>query len=263
MKKIIALAAMTMFLTSAFMQPAAARIRRGNVYGVMGSDDTVFESQFQLFYTDESGNEILDDAPSDSKKGIFREVIVDYADGEGGLSSDRSTVERAFREDTKEFVIGDLVADLFQFPNYNQEFVRYRIFEEYGTTSQAQTSWILNITDLFTLTNTDYTKPENREKALESAVNDLSYIFEKNLLEATRGVQYVYSTEISNTGLFDIDSIDPFVFGLRDIGDVTIHKVPEPQPINNPASLLTLSVGAYFVFKRRKKQNKTAKNVTI
>jgi|GEM_PF-6582125 len=90
MKLMMALAASTLIVTSAFMQPATAQRSSGNLHSGMGSNETTIDYQFKLFDTDESGNLIVDTAPDDllvdeDKIGLFKSAITDYELGSGRL----------------------------------------------------------------------------------------------------------------------------------------------------------------------------------
>ncbi len=263
----MALAATTVLVASAFVQPADAQRRRGNRYSVMGEDATQIFFQFQLFDTDESGNIIHDTTPDYPAVGLFRGAIVDYVSGMGKLrdveqmlepsdfdADGNPILEEAFQQEIKQFDMGDLLAELITDPKVNKTFVRYSIFEEGSTSTKPFSNFILDPEEpsgIFT------TLPDPINLYL--AVNDLSYILDNNLLDAARKP----GEEINGKNIL-LDDQDDKEMGLGMNSFLVKTEVINPQAVpesdNNSAIFFAFtSFGAYILLKRQIKMNRTAK----
>ncbi len=239
MKKIITLASITMVLTSAFMQPAAARIRRGNLYGVMGANAVDMTGQFKLFETE--------DTDSNLYRGFFKGAIVDYVNGYGGIFRG---VERPFKKSSTIFDVGNLVVDVVKDDNSNlvivnnfsdfdiddvNTYVRYSFYGQ--NESDAISSWLLSTTRL------EQDQKENQELPF---INNLAHILDRFSLVRAINPNYINTTITSDNA----DRL--FEYSIDEIAAVS---VPEPQPVNNIASLLALIFATYFVLRRNIKQD--------
>jgi hypothetical protein len=272
MKLIMALAASTFMVTSAFMQPAAAQRRStGNTYSVMGSNETEINAQFNLFYEDEAGQLILDTAPDDlddglttnkDKIGLFRGAVTNYILGYGSIRTIERSLEPSdydsngypilttpFEETVTAFPVGDLLAELITGAD-GKNYVRYSIFENYGTTL-PYSNFILDperIAQSFI--------PLPNPIKFDKAVNDLKYILNNNLLDGV-------SNFVSNTDLL-VDDIDNIISDIsNDQNGYFIIKQreikPQRVPENNNAipSLLFLIILNNVIF--MKYHNRTNK----
>jgi hypothetical protein len=210
MKLIMALAASTVIVSSAFMQSALAQRRTGNEYSVMGSNGTQIYYKFDLFDTDERGNRIYDAEADDPLVGIFRGVVRNYVrvpdlpgvdfgvqicdqegrhkfdsngypllynvyDGFSGCSEDRPILTDPFRLATTLFDVGDFLAELITLDD--KQYVKYSIFDEYES-SRPYSNFILDPENL-----AESFRPLSELVDLDRAVNDLTYILRNNLLD--------------------------------------------------------------------------------
>ncbi|WP_414581816.1 PEP-CTERM sorting domain-containing protein [Scytonema sp. PCC 10023] len=182
MKVIQFLAAMTLAtvpVMSGFMQSAYGR-ETGETYD-QGTSPTV-RTEFNLFDEDRGGNLILDLKPENDNVGVFFGAIENYQIGFGRLlvdekgkvvrdSSGFALFEIPFTPEEKLFDVGNLQAELI--PTYDGlEIIEYTIS---GTKKDGSLAQINQ--RIFDPCNCNFDK--------KRAVNDLSYILEKSLLDGT------------------------------------------------------------------------------
>ncbi|MCF2146376.1 hypothetical protein IQ276_007920 [Desmonostoc muscorum LEGE 12446] len=249
MKSMMALAAATVIVTSAFMQPAVSQIiRKGNGFSLMGGDESSVTSQFNLVDKDRDGNTIGDTYTFFGNIGFFPKAIENYKQGllarpcliydtdvpicTSGLDNGR------YKVDDSGFLIlieeydpdppiipfdGDLKAELIVNDPFfeGRDTIAYSIFK-LGEVEPVQ-RYRLDFSNL----------GFNKDQAL----NDFSYIFEQDLLSKVR--------------LFSEDTIVTGRILLQNRFEEDLTRIPESQ---TTTSLLALGIlGAIYAVKHHKK----------
>ncbi|MCF2146375.1 hypothetical protein IQ276_007915 [Desmonostoc muscorum LEGE 12446] len=255
MKSMMALAAATVIVTSAFMQPAASQtIRKGNSFSLMGGDGTPVVEQFTLVDTDKNGNAIKE--TEETKKieppdllSFFPRAIENYKQGSLGracspdidiqaeICNSYSSILGGYYVDSSGFVIidyndnsgiipfdGDLKAELI---------VNDPLFGGRNTIA-------------YTIFKVGEVQPVQRYRldfsafnfSQERAINDLTYILQQNLFSEARSVVSVGGIEQIGYGV-----------SLHNSFEEEIKTVPESSATT---ALLSLGVlGAILVLKNK------------
>lgn len=206
MKLMMALAAATVIVTSAFIQPAVSQTKRtANSFSEMGGDGTPVVGQFTLVDIDRNGNSIKETEETNSSDlvGFFPRAIENYKQGSLGracsstidigaeICNSYSSILKGYYVDSSEFLIidyntsdiipfdGDLKAELIvndplfeKIGRPNTNTIAYTIFKT-GETEPVQS---------FRLSFSDFGFSQ------ESAINDLTYILQQNLFSEVRSV---------------------------------------------------------------------------